>query len=533
MIQIGNYEVEEKPIGSGGMGEVLKGYAPSGLPVALKKILPQFVSDYEYRKRIEQEIKFLHDLDHPNVVKVYDSFTLDGNLFIVMELIEGKNLEQFVNTNGPIPWKDAVKIMTRLLDTLQYVHEHNIVHRDIKPGNIMVKPDGSVCLLDFGVAKALAVTEPTGGTTVLGSVIGTDGYMSPEQANGLSIDHRSDIYALGCVFFFMLTGRHAYVKQASDIETLMSLSKPFPRLADNVKGVPSTVQEVLDKAVDKNMLNRFRSCREFGARLAATLPGGTQIKTGVESNDISVSVGRENCDIVVFRDNQKVSRHHADITRKVFTGGVFYVYTDCSTNGTVIDGQRYSNGMSFNIPRGTYPDIRLAGESTCRLNIRKIAELLDERYDAVIGRDTEIDGGGDDPKEPDGESLSFFGAVGRCFRKYAVFRGCASRIEFWWFALFNMLVTCVIFGIVMAVTPYPESMMLYYPAAAGIWSLITLLPSMAAAVRRLHDTDRSGWTYLWCVLGSVLLVPAIYLIICLAQKSDPDSKYRDNQNQSE
>ena len=139
MIQIGNYEVEEKPIGSGGMGEVLKGYAPSGLPVALKKILPQFVSDYEYRKRIEQEIKFLHDLDHPNVVKVYDSFTLDGNLFIVMELIEGKNLEQFVNTNGPIPWKDAVKIMTRLLDTLQYVHEHNIVHRDIKPGNIMVK----------------------------------------------------------------------------------------------------------------------------------------------------------------------------------------------------------------------------------------------------------------------------------------------------------------------------------------------------------------------------------------------------------
>ena len=123
--------------------------------------------------------------------------------------------------------------------------------------------------------------------------------------------------------------------------------------------------------------------------------------------------------------------------------------------------------------------------------------------------------------------------MGRCFRKYAVFRGCASRIEFWWFALFNMLVTCVIFGIVMTVTPYPESMMLYYPAAAGVWSLITLLPSMGVAVRRLHDTGRSGWTYLWCVLGSVLLVPAIYLIICLAQKSDPDSKYRDNRTQSE
>ena len=365
MRQISNYQVEDMPIGSGGMGQVLKGYAPDGTPVAIKEILPQFVMDMEYRSRIDREINFLKKLNSGNIVKIYDNFQLGNNLYIVMEMVEGYNIEQYVAQHGAIPVERAVQYMIKILQTMQYVHEENIIHRDIKPSNIMIRPNDDICLLDFGIAKD---TTSTMGGTLVGTVIGTDGYMSPEQADGMSIDHRSDIYSLGCVFYFMLTGHHAYNKLDSDVETKLNIvNTPFPRISKYVEGVPQSIQNVMDHATDKNMLKRYQSCREFSSELMKVSGTGTHV-SGNKQQDISVSVGRENCDICVGVNNYKVSRHHADIHLRNFTGGTFYVYTDCSSNGTMIDGKVYTKGMSCNIPNGTTPTIYLAADPTSQLN---------------------------------------------------------------------------------------------------------------------------------------------------------------------
>lgn len=532
MRQIGNYTVEDIPIGSGGMGQVLRGTSADGLrPVAIKEILPTFVSDVEYRSRIEGEINFLKKLDNDNVVKVYDHFEMDGNLYIVMELVEGLNVEQYVAQRGPIAWREAVKYMLKLLDTMQYVHEHGIVHRDIKPGNIMIRDNGDICLLDFGVAKDLS-KNTSGGGTVFGTVIGTDGYMSPEQAEGMSIDHRSDIYALGCVLYFMLTGSHAFGGKVSELEMQEAISRGrFPRLADKVKGLPASLQEVLDHAVDKNMMRRFQSCREFAGQLARTLPGGTQINTAVNGDVVSVSVGRENCDICVGPDNYKVSRHHADIRLKKFTGGEFYVYTDCSSNGTLIDGRMLRKGMSYNIPKGENPEILLAGDPACRLDMGEVAVALDRQVSAAreyekrvsqsdlrrhersgsIGerRDKAVSPGVD-------TSDSLLGAVKACFRKYALFSGRASRAEFWWFYLFNVMVSTAFMLLFFVFDMKPEVLV-----CLGIYSLASFLPSLAVTVRRLHDVDK-GWVQVLLILIPVAgTFFAIYLLVLLARKGDP------------
>lgn len=380
MKQIGNYIIEDIPIGSGGMGHVYKGVAPDRLtPVAVKEILPNFVADIEYRSRIEREIEFLKKLNNDHVVRIYDHMELNGNLYIIMEYVEGLNVEQHVAQYGAIPWQTAVRYMVQLLMTMQDVHSNGIIHRDIKPGNIMIRPNDQICLLDFGVAKDTS-TGSSGKGTVYGTVIGTDGYMSPEQANGLSIDHRSDIYGLGCVLYYMLTGFHAFGSMVSELKMQLAItSGQFPPLADKIKGLPSKLQEVLDNAVNKNMMKRYQSCREFALDLGSLLPGGTMISSIQGVNQLIVSIGRENCDICIGLDKMKVSRHHADIALKQFTGGEFYVYTDCSSNGTTIDGHKLQRGMTYNIPKGSNPTILLANDPSCRLDINEVAAEIEKK----------------------------------------------------------------------------------------------------------------------------------------------------------
>lgn len=393
------------PIGSGGMGQVLKGYAPNGTPVAIKEILPEFVMDMEYRARIDREIGCLKKLSNGNIVKIYDDFQLGNNLYIVMEMVEGLNIEQYVSQKGAIPLDHAVPFMVKILQTIQYVHEQGIIHRDIKPSNIMIRPNNEICLLDFGIAKDTNAKGPGLTPTVMGSVLGTDGYMSPEQADGMSIDHRADIYSLGCVFYFMLTAHHAYNKMDSDVETMLNIvNKPFPRISQYVQGVPQAIQDVMDHATDKNMLKRYQSCREFCSELMKVSGIGTRI-SGNKQHGISVSVGRENCDICVGVNNYRVSRHHADIHLRNFTGGTFYVYTDCSSNGTLIDGKMYTKGMSCNIPNGTTPTIYLAADSTCQLNWEEVRTTIAAKLkeaNIVVEKEKEDgkdESGGDESKE--------------------------------------------------------------------------------------------------------------------------------------
>ena len=391
MRQIASYTVEDEPLARGGMGQIFRGHDSQGHVVAIKEILPEFASDWSILSRIEKEVEFLVKVDHPSIVKLYSAF-LDNqtqSYFIVMEMVDGMNIEQYINRKGPMSEEQAVEYMLKILDALQCVHNAHIVHRDIKPSNIMIRPNGSICLLDFGVAKDM----DNGGGTIAGSIIGTNGYMSPEQADGYSINFRSDIYSLGCVFYFMLTGHHAFNTLGSDFETRDAIiNNKFPRLSKYNKNVSEVLQNILDKATAKNMMQRFQNCYEF----MAALQNGTHVShSGIGNIPVLLSVGREKCDIIINDKDFKISRHHADIELKVFTGGRYYVFTDCSANGTVINGKSI-NKASVNSPADCKKaHILLAGVTDGLLDWNKVVAELDKRAKAIYGDggnsiDTEI-----------------------------------------------------------------------------------------------------------------------------------------------
>ena len=383
MRRIASYTVEDEPLARGGMGQIFRGHDNQGNVVAIKEILPEFASDWSILSRIEKEVEFLVKVEHPSIVKLYSAF-LDNqtqSYFIVMEMVDGMNIEQYVTRNGAMSEEQAVEYMLKILDAIQCVHNAHIVHRDIKPSNIMIRPNGNICLLDFGVAKDM----DNGGGTIAGSIIGTNGYMSPEQADGFSINFRSDIYSLGCVFYYMLTGHHAFNTLSSDFETRDAIiNNEFPRLSKYKKGSSDVLQKILDKATAKNMMQRYQNCYEF----MAALQNGTHIShTGIGNIPIMLSVGRDKCDIIVNDKECKISRHHADIELKEFTGGKYYVFTDCSANGTVINGKTIRKSK-VNIPaNGNKPHILLAGASDGLLDWNKVVAELDKRAKAIQGQE--------------------------------------------------------------------------------------------------------------------------------------------------
>lgn len=379
MRQIANYTIEDTPIAREGMGQIFRGRDNQGKIVAIKEILPEFASDWAILSRIEKEVEFLLKVNHPSIVKLYAAFRDDAtqNYYIVMELVEGLNIEQYVTKHGAIPEQQAVELMLKILDALQCVHNAHIVHRDIKPSNIMIRPDGNVCLLDFGVAKDM---DNNNGSTIPGSIIGTSGYMSPEQADGFSINFRSDIYSLGCVFYYMLTGHHAFNTLASEFETANAiLNNEFPRLSKYKSGLSDILQRILDKATNKNMMLRYQNCYEF----MAALSNGTHVSHTGTLAPVLISIGREMCDIIINDADRKISRHHADVELKEFTGGKYYVFTDCSANGTVVN-RKPLRKSSISIPANDpAPEIYLAGVVDGHLDWDKVVDELNKRAQAA------------------------------------------------------------------------------------------------------------------------------------------------------
>lgn len=380
MRQIANFTIEDEPIARGGMGQIFRGYDGQGNVVAIKEILPEFATDWSIRTRIEKEVEFLLKCDHPSIVKLHLAFFDEQtqNYYIIMEMVDGLNIEQYVMRNGPIPEQESIEMILKILDALQCVHNAHIIHRDIKPSNIMIRPNGNICLLDFGVAKDM---ENGGGGTIAGSVIGTDGYMSPEQAGGYSVNYNTDIYSLGCVLFFMLTGHHAFNVLGSDFETKDAiLSQDFPRLSKYNKDASEILQRILDNATNKNMTKRYQNCYEF----IGALTSGTHVSHTSSSNTaIMISIGREKCDIIVKDADQKISRHHADVELKVMTGNRYYIFTDCSANGTIVNGKSIRKS-SVNIPvGGTAPEIYLAGVCDGKLNWNDVVSELNKRARAI------------------------------------------------------------------------------------------------------------------------------------------------------
>lgn len=368
-------------IGRGGMGCVYKGRDSAGNPVAIKMMSNQVTCYPEYRELFQSEVNALRRMNHPSVVHIVGEPFRDnaGNLFLPMEYVHGKTIEQYVLQHGPMTCDQATNLMKMILDAIQYIHNHECIHRDIKPSNIMIRDDGRICIIDFGIAKDSKIG--SSGKTV-GRIIGTDGYMSPEQANGLNIDQRTDIYSLGCVLYFMLTGQHAIVTRENDYKTIQAiLNTEMPVPSHISTGISPKLDQVFLKAVNKNMTRRYQTAAEFKrdlsneSQLSPDLPIVPTVTVGSSSEN----------DIVIA--NQYVSKHHLIIRGKETNAAApnngtqshaIIEIEDISRNGTGMNGRRLHHSTATIDFIGTHdlPQIMLAGRPDCVLNWGDITSHL-------------------------------------------------------------------------------------------------------------------------------------------------------------
>jgi len=199
----GRYEILQR-IGDGGMASVFTARrVADGAIVALKILREQYAADAEFVERFEREARAVSALEHPHMVRVIDSGREDGVHYIAMEYVSGSNLKELIRRHGPLPVEDAAVIAAQVCEALEFAHAHGVIHRDVKPQNILLTPDGEVKVTDFGIARATSAATITQTGTVLGSVQ----YLSPEQARGVEVDRAADIYSLGVVLYEMVTGR--------------------------------------------------------------------------------------------------------------------------------------------------------------------------------------------------------------------------------------------------------------------------------------------------------------------------------------
>lgn len=292
----------DKEIGRGGMGCVYLGHDDqTGQKVAIKMMSNKVTCLPEYRQLFQAEVQSLQLMNHPSVVHImgHSWSDNDGNFFLPMEFVEGITIEQHVKRNGAFPMTGAINLMCKILDAMSYVHKCGCIHRDIKPSNIMIRPDGSICIIDFGIAKDLR--SGVAGQTV-GKVIGTDGYMSPEQAEGLHIDHRTDIYSLGCVLYYMLTGKTAVAKGNNGHETMLNILNQERLLPSQTTGVSTQLDSIYLRAIDRDMTKRYQTCKEFRDDLERT-------DRNPFSLDAKITVGRHSTSDILFTQNV-VSSHH-------------------------------------------------------------------------------------------------------------------------------------------------------------------------------------------------------------------------------
>lgn len=257
---LGRYEIIEK-IGEGGMSVVYK--AKDRLLnryVAIKILRPEFIKDEKFVENFRKESQAAAGLSHPNIVNVYD-VGREGNIhFIVMELIDGKSLSQIIEEQGRLDYKDAINIAQQVASALSLAHKNQIIHRDVKPHNILITSSGIAKLADFGIARAVSKESiEEGNEKIMGSVH----YFSPEQARGAYVDERSDIYSLGIVLFEMLTGKVPFDGDNPISIALMHVNDPIPSVTSIVKGIPPQLEKVIEKATNKYQSNRYKSADEM------------------------------------------------------------------------------------------------------------------------------------------------------------------------------------------------------------------------------------------------------------------------------
>jgi serine/threonine-protein kinase len=273
--ELGQYRLTRK-LGGGGMGEVyLAEHRLLKRACAVKLIRPQSAGDPDYLRRFEREVRATAQLRHPNTVEIYDyGHAEDGTFYYVMEYLDGLTLDELVGRDGPLPPARAVHVLRQLCSALRAAHGAGLIHRDIKPGNIMLGPGRTphdrVKLLDFGLVRPVGAGGVTGKLTQEGVVVGTPEYMSPEQVEGAAaIDGRGDLYSLGTVAYFLLAGRPPFTGGSALKVLVAHLQAPVPPLRTYCPNVPEDLEAVVHRCLAKSAAGRFADAAGLDRALAA------------------------------------------------------------------------------------------------------------------------------------------------------------------------------------------------------------------------------------------------------------------------
>ncbi len=257
-----------KNIGEGGMANVYLAYDTIlDRKVAIKVLRGDLSNDEKFVRRFQREALSASSLSHPSVVEIYDVGEDDGTFYIVMEYVEGKTLKQLIKKRGSLTLSESIDIMLQVTDGISHAHDSYIIHRDLKPQNIMIKDDGMIKIMDFGIAMALNSTQLTQTNSVMGSVH----YLPPEQASGKGCTIRSDIYSMGIVFYELLTGALPFKGENAVEIALKQMRDPIPSIRKKNNAIPQSVENVILKATAKNPKNRYSDAKEMHADLLTVL----------------------------------------------------------------------------------------------------------------------------------------------------------------------------------------------------------------------------------------------------------------------
>jgi tRNA A-37 threonylcarbamoyl transferase component Bud32 len=262
------YELEEV-VGHGGMSTVYKAHdSLLERNVALKVLHQQYNEDEDFVERFKREARSVAQLQHPNIVTVIDRGEEAGRQYIVFEFIDGENLKELVVRKGRLDLHDALEVALEVARGLAFAHDHGLVHRDVKPQNVLLNGDGRAKVTDFGIARSLDVEHSV---TQTGTILGTSNYIAPEQASGQPVDAHTDVYSLGIVLYEMLTGELPFPGESFVAVAMKHIQEPSPNVLDVRGDLPLRVAEMIDRALEKDPEHRFPTMDAFAAEIEANL----------------------------------------------------------------------------------------------------------------------------------------------------------------------------------------------------------------------------------------------------------------------
>ena len=270
MIRVGmfiedRYEILEK-IGSGGMSDVYKAKCHKlNRFVAIKFLKPEFCEDKNFVAKFQIEAQSAAALLHPNVVSVYDVNEYEGVYYIVMEYVDGITLKQYIDRNGRLPIKEATSIAIQIGQGIEAAHNANIIHRDIKPQNVLISREGKIKVTDFGIART------TTANTISQDILGSVHYISPEQARGGQVDERSDIYSFGIVYYEMVTGALPFDGDSTVSIALKHIQETVPPVSELINNAPTSIVRIIEKCTQKKPERRYQKMSSLLADLKTAL----------------------------------------------------------------------------------------------------------------------------------------------------------------------------------------------------------------------------------------------------------------------